>query len=147
MWACYLAGAALYAGALRSGHALPPRPRAAALGTAAAGVCIAASGMRRFASAAQITGTAGGPLVTASGVYRFSRNPQYVGTVLAGAAVAVATRSTEAAAVTAAYAGVCRWWIPIEERSLAARHGAGYDAYCARVSRWFRWPQAPTGPG
>ena len=59
----------------------------------------------------------------------------------------MAARSPGAAAVTAAYAGVCRWWVPIEERSLAARHGADYKAYCDRVPRWFGWPPAPDKAG
>ncbi|TQI79602.1 protein-S-isoprenylcysteine O-methyltransferase Ste14 [Serratia fonticola] len=72
-----------------------------------------------------------------SGIFRFSRNPVYLGQLLLLAAWALVLGGW----------GVWWWWllyfsylhsaqIPREERFLAARFGADYQAFCQRVRRW-----------
>jgi len=75
-------------------------------------------------------------LVT-GGVFRWSRNPIYLGDVLILAALAVWLGQIANLAllpVFVAYIG--RFQIRPEERALAARFGAEYAAYRARVRRW-----------
>lgn len=139
MWGVYALATGLYADALRNGTRARPATRAAAAAAAAAGLGLTAAAMGTFRSASQITGTSAGTLET-DGIYRLSRNPQYLGFVLAGAAGAVARRSPLALALTAAYAGICRWWIPVEERALQREFGEAYDAYRARTGRWLTLP-------
>ena len=75
-------------------------------------------------------------LVT-SGIYRVSRNPMYVGLlcILAGWAVYLASLWPLAGpALFVLYIG--RFQIAPEERALAARFGAEFAAYSAKVRRW-----------
>lgn len=75
-------------------------------------------------------------LVT-TGIYRRTRNPLYVGGVLMQVGWAALLGSLPGAAVTAAYViGLDRLGIPFEERLLATKFGASYDAYRDRVPRW-----------
>lgn len=75
-------------------------------------------------------------LVT-TGIYRWTRNPMYAGLVLAAAGWAVWLGNAPACAVVAGFAVYLRrYQISPEERILAARFGADYAAYCARVRRW-----------
>ena len=106
-----------------------------------AGVVVAASGVVGFARA----GTTVDPhdpsktsALVDSGVYRVTRNPMYVGLALVVFGWGVALRDP---LVAVAGAGVfvtviTRLQIVPEERTLRARFGAEYDAFCRRTRRW-----------
>ena len=75
-------------------------------------------------------------LVT-GGVFRWSRNPIYLGDLLILAALAVwLGQIVNLALLPAFVAYIGRFQIRAEERALAARFGAEYAAYRARVRRW-----------
>jgi protein-S-isoprenylcysteine O-methyltransferase Ste14 len=75
-------------------------------------------------------------LVT-EGPFGLSRNPIYLAMVLLMAAVALAWGSLWAwLAVPAVLLALDRLVIAREEAYLAARFGAAYAAYCAKVRRW-----------
>lgn len=56
------------------------------------------------------------------------------------AGLATAFRSGPALALTAAVAGVYRWWVPVEEAALTKTFGGPYTAYRTRASRWLGAP-------
>lgn len=60
----------------------------------------------------------------------------YAGYVIAGTAGAVERSSRLALGLTATYAGICRWWVAVEERALQRRFGAEYQAFKATTPRW-----------
>lgn len=112
-----------------------------ALVVALAGGAIAAAGIRSFRCA----GTTLNPhrpdkasaLVT-GGIWRVTRNPMYLGLALVLAGVAVWLWWWPALAGPLAFAAyITRFQIQPEERALAARFGAEYEAYRQRVRRWF----------
>ena len=72
------------------------------------------------------------------GVYRFSRNPMYVGmvSILAGIASWFATPWVFLAPL-AFFLTVQLFFVPREERLLAALFGSDYESYKSRVRRWF----------
>jgi protein-S-isoprenylcysteine O-methyltransferase Ste14 len=75
-------------------------------------------------------------LVT-SGLFGFSRNPMYVGQALLLAAWVVHLGTWPALAAVPAYVlYMNRFQIQPEERVLAAKFGAAYESYRARVRRW-----------
>ena len=75
-------------------------------------------------------------LVT-SGIYRFTRNPMYVGLTLVVIGWAAFLCSAWALAGPVAFVlYIGRFQIVPEERALAARFGAAYADYMARVRRW-----------
>lgn len=75
-------------------------------------------------------------LVT-SGLFRFSRNPMYVGQALLLAAWVLYLGTWPALAAVPAYVlYITRFQILPEERILAAKFGADFDSYRARVRRW-----------
>jgi protein-S-isoprenylcysteine O-methyltransferase Ste14 len=75
-------------------------------------------------------------LVT-SGLYRFSRNPMYLGQAMLLTAWVLYLGTWPALAAVPAYVlYLNRFQIGPEERILAAKFGAAYDAYRARVRRW-----------
>ena len=75
-------------------------------------------------------------LVT-DGPFRFSRNPIYLGFVLLAAGLALRWGDLWGwLAVLASQQVLDRLVIAREEPYLAARFGAGYEAYRARVRRW-----------
>ena len=133
MYGTYAAHTAAFALATtRQAWPLPLRRRAArTAGTVAAlaGAGIMTAGMRRFDSAAQLSGTETGTLHE-RGIYRYSRNPQYLGAVVSLGGVALATRSGLAALLTAGVFATYRRWIPSEERVLRQAFGDGpVDSY------------------
>jgi protein-S-isoprenylcysteine O-methyltransferase Ste14 len=75
-------------------------------------------------------------LVT-GGVYRFSRNPMYVGLlfVLAGWGSYLAN-GLALLVLPLFVASMTRWQIIPEERIMAAKFGAGFEAYKRSVRRW-----------
>ncbi|MFG1351801.1 methyltransferase family protein [Xanthobacter autotrophicus] len=85
-------------------------------------------------------------LVT-SGPFALSRNPIYLGNtlVLLGLGLAVFNPWLMAAALLAALA-TDRLAARREERHLAAKFGAAFEAYAARVPRWIGRPRPPTPP-
>jgi protein-S-isoprenylcysteine O-methyltransferase Ste14 len=71
------------------------------------------------------------------GPYAISRNPMYVGVTAVYAGLALAVASTWALILLLPVLVVMdRWVIAREEPYLAARFGAPYEAYRARVRRW-----------
>jgi len=71
------------------------------------------------------------------GPYRFSRNPIYVGFAITYAGLAIAMDSWVALLLLQpCLLVVDRFVIKREERYLAAKFGAAYDAYRAQVRRW-----------
>lgn len=75
-------------------------------------------------------------LVT-DGVYRYSRNPMYVGLlfVLAGWGIYLAN-GLALLVLPLFVAGMTRWQIMPEERIMAAKFGAEFDAYQRSARRW-----------
>jgi protein-S-isoprenylcysteine O-methyltransferase Ste14 len=76
-------------------------------------------------------------MIVSSGVYRITRNPMYVGMAFILLAWAVFLASPWALfgpLIFAAY--ITRFQIRPEERVLAARFGAEFASYQARVRRW-----------
>lgn len=75
-------------------------------------------------------------LVT-TGIYARSRNPMYVALTALTAALAFALGNAWLLAAPLVYAAyLARYQIEPEERAMAARFGAAYAAYKARVRRW-----------
>jgi protein-S-isoprenylcysteine O-methyltransferase Ste14 len=78
-------------------------------------------------------------LVT-EGLFRHTRNPMYVGKffMVLGAGIA-SNRWPSLLAITAAYALMYQAITLAEEAYLRDKFGAGFDAYCRDVPRW--WPR------
>jgi protein-S-isoprenylcysteine O-methyltransferase Ste14 len=71
------------------------------------------------------------------GAFRISRNPMYLGFVLILIGVAVLLGSLAPFAVVLAFAILMdRAYISVEERMLAARFGAEWEAYRQTTRRW-----------
>ena len=71
------------------------------------------------------------------GPYRFSRNPIYVGFAITYAGLAIAMDSALALfLLLPCLAVIDQFVIAREERYLAAKFGADYDAYRQKVRRW-----------
>jgi protein-S-isoprenylcysteine O-methyltransferase Ste14 len=103
-----------------------------------AGLGAATWGSSRFETAQTEIRTFGTPtrLVT-DGLFRFTRNPMYLGFVAALVGVWALVGSLSPGVVVLAFAGVAhRVYIPFEERTLRARFGPAYEAYCAATRRW-----------
>ncbi len=78
----------------------------------------------------------GGDLIT-TGPYRYSRNPQYVGTIAAVLGYAILCNST-LALVAAPVVSAGFILVPFAEESWCRENfGAAYEAYAARVPRFF----------
>ena len=72
------------------------------------------------------------------GLHRMSRNPMYLGHALILAGWALHLQWWPALLAVPVYVVyITHFQILPEERALAARFGAEYAAYCARVRRWF----------
>lgn len=75
--------------------------------------------------------------LTTDGLYRFTRNPMYLGFALIYAGLAVVLDSAIALALLIPCLIVIDLFvIRREERYMAARFGADYDAYRRKVRRW-----------
>jgi protein-S-isoprenylcysteine O-methyltransferase Ste14 len=76
-------------------------------------------------------------VLATDGLYRLSRNPIYLGFAITYVGLAIAMDSVVALALLVPCLWVVdRFVIQREERYLAAKFGADYDAYRARVRRW-----------
>jgi len=76
-------------------------------------------------------------VVLRSGPFRVSRNPLYLGLIALDAGLALLTPSVWALLFVPVGIAALRWGaIEPEERYLAAKFGAEYQAYQARVRRW-----------
>ena len=109
-------------------------------GLGLAGLALIGAAAARFAAARTTVNPArperSAALVT-TGPNAWSRNPMYVGEVLAVLGFALAVNPWVGVPAAAAFAlFLDRVQIPAEERALAARFGAAYAAYRARVRRW-----------
>ncbi len=139
LYSAYVVEGAAFVAAARSRRPPLPLPgrasRVAGSALAVLGGWGAVGGMRRFGSAAQVSGTEPGALVT-DGPYRFTRNPQYLGLVACLAGVSMATRSGPAAMLTAVAWSTLDRWIPSEEAHLVGVFGSAYTDYAGRVPRW-----------
>ena len=71
------------------------------------------------------------------GIYRWSRNPQYATAIPGYLAGAVAAGTLEALVLAALVSLVFFQMAMLEDRWLAATYGASFDAYRARVSRFY----------
>jgi protein-S-isoprenylcysteine O-methyltransferase Ste14 len=77
-------------------------------------------------------------VVLQSGPFRVSRNPLYVGLIALDAGLALLAGSFWALVLVPVGIAALVWGaIRPEERYLAAKFGAEYEAYRARVRRWF----------
>jgi protein-S-isoprenylcysteine O-methyltransferase Ste14 len=132
IWAVDESGAA-------PGFTFPGQTVAAAL-LAALGVGVAIAGLAAFRRAR----TTVNPLkpeeasrLVVSGVYRLTRNPMYLGFLLLLLAWAIFLGNLGALLVIAVFVVYMNLFqIAPEERALAARFGAEFDAYRRRVRRW-----------
>jgi len=93
----------------------------------------------------------GSETLVTSGVYGLSRNPVYVMSLLqslcwslglvglgaSGHPYACLAYLAAPALLYGHWWGMDRLIVPHEEAALRAKHGAAFDAYCARVRRWF----------
>ncbi len=83
-------------------------------------------------------------LLVTQGPYRFVRNPMYVGAGIALAGAALFYRSASLLCYAAALFLAAHLFVVLyEEPALRRTFGQDYDAYCARVGRW--WPRALRG--
>jgi protein-S-isoprenylcysteine O-methyltransferase Ste14 len=71
------------------------------------------------------------------GIYRYSRNPIYLGFLISQVAIGLQWNNGWIVALTPATAAVLHYGIiKPEEKYLARRFGAAYDAYKKKVRRW-----------
>ena len=102
------------------------------------GLAMVGTGLRKFNALATEIHTFKHPkkLVT-EGLFRYSRNPIYLGFTLAllGAATVLGNGATYTSAglffFTAHF-----WYIPFEEKNMAAEFGTAYLEYKKKVHRW-----------
>lgn len=126
-----------WVGVLPLGLALPARA-VVAVPLLALGATFIIAALGRFRRA----GTAPEPwkpvsALVVEGIYKISRNPMYVGMALVYLALAVAAGSGIALLLLpVALAAVRYGVIAREERYMAGRFGADYDAYRVQVRRW-----------
>ena len=75
--------------------------------------------------------------LTTAGLFAHTRNPMYLGMLVAlvGAAMALSALSPWLV-VLVFFVLLQAWYIPVEERAMAARFGSQYADYCRHVRRW-----------
>lgn len=79
--------------------------------------------------------------LVARGPYALVRHPVYVSQALCGAVVVAFRFSWESAVIYVAFLAIQHARAKAEEAALAAAHGADWQAYAARVGRY--WPRFP----
>ena len=121
---------------------LPWSARVAGVVVLVAGAALTLRSSRLFAALATNIMTFDDPdrLVT-SGPFRVSRNPMYLGflAVLVGVALLVGTASAAVGPV-GFWLAAHFWYVPFEERRMAATFGPDYEVYRGRVGRWITLP-------
>lgn len=103
-----------------------------------AGLVVAQWHARLFRRIGTNINTFGEPgTLTTAGLFAHTRNPMYLGMLLAlaGVALALGTLSPWLLVLQFFVLAQC-WYIPLEERKLAARFGRQYADYCRDVRRW-----------
>ena len=84
--------------------------------------------------------------LTEWGIYAHARHPLYLGSALIGVGFAIMAGSWEfLAAFCAGFPLLYGWTIGREERALARRYGARFEAYAARVPRFLPRRFLPRG--
>lgn len=125
--------------------ATPPHAWGPGLALVAAGEAVRLYAVGHIGAPSRTRGEDVGPLVT-SGPYAWVRNPLYVGNLLLWAGLGVIAWPVAVFTVpmlAVYYATIVRW----EERNLRTQLGAPYEAYRARVPRWFPRPPAVVPAG
>jgi protein-S-isoprenylcysteine O-methyltransferase Ste14 len=123
-------------------RATPPSParRALATATAAASVGLAGAAASRFRAhhtTVEPFDPSRATTLVVSGPNAVTRNPMYVGMAGLLVANAIRLRDWRALLPLAAFVGYLdRVQVATEERALAEKFGADYDAYRAAVPRW-----------
>jgi protein-S-isoprenylcysteine O-methyltransferase Ste14 len=114
--------------------------RWAALPLAAVGLCleiVAVAGFFRARTTISPLAPAKSSALVTGGLYRFTRNPMYLGMAILLAAWSIwLVQPLGVAAIAGFVAYITRFQILPEERALAARFGAEFDAFQARTRRW-----------
>lgn len=79
-------------------------------------------------------------VLVGTGPFRFSRNPMYLGFTVALVGLSLIVASLSAFAGPALFWLLAdRWYIPFEERRMAAAFGPAYRQYRSMVPRWIGW--------
>ncbi|MGN6829029.1 methyltransferase family protein [Paucibacter sp. M5-1] len=116
-----------------------PRPlNWAGLGLIALGLGLAQWHARLFRRIGTNINTFGEPdRLTTEGLFRRSRNPMYLGLLIAllGLALTLGSLSPLFGPLSFFALAQC-WYIPLEERAMAAKFGAEYARYRQAVRRW-----------
>ena len=103
-----------------------------------AGLAIAQWHARLFKRIGTNINTFGEPgTLTTAGLFAYTRNPMYLGMLLALAGVALALGALSPWLLVLQFFVLAQcWYIPLEERKLAASFGSQYADYCRDVRRW-----------
>jgi protein-S-isoprenylcysteine O-methyltransferase Ste14 len=121
-----------------AGRVVISPPLDAVLGLVAI-VLVATGALGRIWASVFIAGRKDTELVT-TGPYALCRHPLYLFSFVGGLGIGIATRSVALTLLTLAVIAALHLRAAItEERVLAARHGAAFAEYRARVPRW--WPR------
>jgi protein-S-isoprenylcysteine O-methyltransferase Ste14 len=115
--------------------------QAAGMLLAAAGAALALSCVLTFALVGKGTPAPFDPprRLVVRGPYRFVRNPMYIGAALAMTGAAIYYRSIALFAYVVVFLLVTYLFVvTYEEPTLRRTFGKDYEAYCAKVGRW--WP-------
>jgi protein-S-isoprenylcysteine O-methyltransferase Ste14 len=137
-----IAALLMWAIARAAPHLTRPYPGRVLLATAllVLGIAIIGMGLRAFRTASttvdpRFPENASG--VVSSGIYRYTRNPMYLGMLVVLLAWAAQLGNLATVVVPVLFAlYITRWQIVPEERALAAKFGAEYEAYRRAVRRW-----------
>ena len=137
-----IAAVLMWAIARAAPHLTWPYPGRVLLATAllVVGIAIIAMGIRAFSRSRttvdpRFPENASG--IVSSGIYRYSRNPMYLGMLVVLLAWAAQLSNLATLVVPVLFAlYITRWQIVPEERALAAKFGAEYEAYRRSVRRW-----------
>lgn len=102
------------------------------------GAAITIGGSRRFDRVGTNIKTFDDPdLLVTTGLFGLSRNPMYLGFTMLLIGVAIMLGSwTAAVGPLVFFSAADRWYIPFEERRMAATFGADFENYRRSVFRW-----------